>query len=94
MSLLGWLVLFGLIAITHSLQMRKQIADWPLSRGGLVLLAIGLLLALFPDAVALAAAWVLGILALLIGGGLLAFARLPPAARPDGSLITPAAVLG
>lgn len=72
--LAGWLVLFGLIAITHSLQMRKQVADWPLSRGGMVLLVIGLLLALFPDAVALAATWVLGILALLIGGGLLAFA--------------------
>ncbi len=72
--LAAWLVLFGLIAITHSLQMRKQIADWPLSRGGLLLLVIGLLLALFPDAVALAATWVLGILALLIGGGLLAFA--------------------
>lgn len=73
-ALAGWLVLFGLIAIAHSLQMRKQIADWPLSRGGLLLLVIGLLLALFPDAVALAATWVLGILALLIGGGLLAFA--------------------
>lgn len=72
--LAAWLVLFGLIAISHSLQMRKQIADWPFSRGGIVLLAIGLLLALFPDAVALAATWVLGILALLIGGGLLAFA--------------------
>lgn len=72
--LAAWLVLFGLIAITHSLQMRKQIANWPLSRGGLVLLVIGLLLALFPDAVALAATWVLGILALLIGGGLLAVA--------------------
>jgi uncharacterized membrane protein HdeD (DUF308 family) len=72
--LASWLVLFGLIALTHSLQMRKQVADWPLSRGGLLLLVIGLLLALFPDAVALAATWVLGILALLIGGGLLAFA--------------------
>jgi uncharacterized membrane protein HdeD (DUF308 family) len=72
--LAAWLVLFGLIAIAHSLQMRKQVAGWPLSRGGLLLLAIGLLLALFPDAVALAATWVIGILALLIGGGLLAFA--------------------
>ncbi len=72
--LAAWLVLFGLIAIAHSLQMRKQVADWPLSRGGMALLAIGLLLVLFPDAVALAATWVLGLLALLIGGGLLAFA--------------------
>lgn len=73
-ALAAWFVLFGLIAISHSLQMRKQIADWPVSRGGLLLLVIGLLLALFPEAVALAATWVLGILALLIGGGLLAFA--------------------
>jgi uncharacterized membrane protein HdeD (DUF308 family) len=39
-----------------------------------VLVVIGLLLALFPNAVAVAATWVLGIVALLIGGGLLAFA--------------------
>jgi uncharacterized membrane protein HdeD (DUF308 family) len=73
--LAAWLVLFGLIAIANSLQMKKQIGpDWPFSRGGIVLLLIGLLLLLFPNAVAVAATWVLGILALLIGGGLLAFA--------------------
>lgn len=73
--LAAWLVLFGLIAIANSLQMKKQVGpDWPFSRGGVALLVIGLLLLLFPNAVALAATWVLGILALLIGGGLLAFA--------------------
>lgn len=73
--LAAWLVLFGLIAIANSLQMKKQIGpDWPLSRGGIALLLIGLLLLLFPNAVAVAATWVLGILALLIGGGLLTFA--------------------
>jgi uncharacterized membrane protein HdeD (DUF308 family) len=72
--LAGWLVLFGLIAIAHSLQMRKQVPGWPLSRGGILLVAIGLLLVLFPNAVAVAATWVLGILALLIGAGLLGFA--------------------
>lgn len=72
--LAAWLVLFGLIAIAHSLQMKKQVAGWPLSRGGILLLVIGLLLALFPNAVAVAATWVLGLLALLIGAGLLLFA--------------------
>ncbi|WP_341895101.1 DUF308 domain-containing protein [Ferrovibrio terrae] len=73
--LAAWLVLFGLIAIAHSLQMKKQVGTaWPLSRGGILLLVIGLLLLLFPNAVAVAATWVLGLLALLIGGGLLAFA--------------------
>lgn len=73
--LAAWLVLFGLIAMSHSLQMKKQVGpSWPFSRGGIVLVVIGLLLALFPNAVAVAATWVLGILALLIGGGLLAFA--------------------
>lgn len=72
--LAAWLLLFGLIAISHSLQMKRQIPDWPVSRGGLALVVIGLLLALFPNAVAVAATWVLGVLALLIGGGLLAFA--------------------
>lgn len=73
--LAAWLVLFGLIAIAHSLQMRKQVgAAWPVSRGGILLLVLGLLLLLFPNAVAVAATWVLGLLALLIGGGLLAFA--------------------
>ena len=73
--LAAWLVLFGLIAIVHSLQMKKQVGTaWPLSRGGILLLVIGLLLLLFPNAVAVAATWVLGLLALLIGGGLLAFA--------------------
>ncbi|WP_341915071.1 DUF308 domain-containing protein [Ferrovibrio terrae] len=73
--LAAWLVLFGLIAIAHSLQMRKQVgAAWPLSRGGILLVLVGLLLVLFPNAVAVAATWVLGIFALLIGAGLLAFA--------------------
>ncbi len=72
--LAAWLVLFGLIAIAHSLQMKKQVPGWPLSRGGLVLLVLGLLLLLFPNAVAVAATWVVGLVALLIGGGLLALA--------------------
>lgn len=70
----AWLVLFGLIAIAHSLSLKRQYGDWPVSRGGILLLVIGLLLTLFPGAVAVAATWVIGILALLLGAGLLAFA--------------------
>lgn len=73
--LAAWLVLFGLVAIFHSLAMKRQVGPhWPVSKGGLILLAFGLLLVLFPNAVAVAATWVIGILALLLGGGLLAFA--------------------
>jgi uncharacterized membrane protein HdeD (DUF308 family) len=73
--LAAWLVLFGLIAIANSLQMKQRFgAGWPLSRGGMLLLVLGLLLLLFPNAVAVAATWVLGLLALLIGAGLLTFA--------------------
>lgn len=73
--LAAWLVLFGLVAIFHSLALKRQFGpDWPVSKGGIALLVIGLLLVLFPNAVAVAATWVIGILALLLGGGLLAFA--------------------
>jgi uncharacterized membrane protein HdeD (DUF308 family) len=73
--LAAWLVLFGLIAIFHSLALKRQYGpDWPVSKGGILLLAVGLLLVLFPNAVAVAATWVIGILALLLGGGLLLFA--------------------
>jgi len=73
--LAAWLVLFGLVAIFHSLSLKRQFGpDWPVSKGGILLVAIGLLLVLFPGAVAVAATWVIGILALMLGGGLLAFA--------------------
>lgn len=71
----AWLVLFGLVAIFHSLALKRQFGpDWPVSKGGMLLLVIGLLLVLFPGAVAVAATWVIGILALLLGAGLLVFA--------------------
>lgn len=74
-ALAVWLVLFGLIGIFNSFAMKRRFGpEWPVSKGGIVLLVLGLLLALFPNAVALAATWVIGILALLLGGGLLAFA--------------------
>jgi len=73
--LAAWLVLFGLVAIFHSFALKREFGpDWPVSKGGILLVVIGLLLVLFPNAVAVAATWVIGILALLLGGGLLAFA--------------------
>ncbi|MFN4312406.1 MAG: HdeD family acid-resistance protein [Ferrovibrio sp.] len=71
----AWIILFGIMAIASSLRMRRQVGPgWPVSRGGILLIAIGLLLLLFPNAVVVAATWVIGIGALLLGAGLLAFA--------------------
>lgn len=71
----AWALLFGVIEIVGSLRLRKQVgSDWPLSKGGIILVAFGLLLLAFPNAVAVAATWVIGIFALLIGVALLGFA--------------------
>lgn len=71
----AWALLFGIIEIIGSLRLKKQVGpDWPLSKGGIILVAFGLLLLAFPNAVAVAATWVIGIFALLIGVALLGFA--------------------
>lgn len=71
----AWALLFGAIEIVGSLRLKQQFgSDWPLSKGGILLVAFGLLLVLFPGAVAVAATWVIGIFALLVGIGLLGFA--------------------
>lgn len=71
----AWALLFGLIEIAGSLRLRKEFGpDWPVSKGGMLLAAFGLLLLVFPGAVAVAATWVIGIFALLIGIALLSFA--------------------
>lgn len=73
--LAAWIILFGIMAIAGSLRMRRQVGpDWPISKGGILLIVVGLLLLFFPSAVAVAATWMIGIVALLLGGGLLAFA--------------------
>lgn len=70
-----WALVFGLIEIAGSLQMKRQFGpSWPVSKGGILLVAFGLLLILFPGAVAVAATWVIGLFALLLGIALLAFA--------------------
>ncbi|WP_298722866.1 DUF308 domain-containing protein [uncultured Ferrovibrio sp.] len=71
----AWALVFGLIEIAGSLQMKRQLGpDWPVSKGGILLVIFGLLLISFPGAVAVAATWVIGIFALLLGAGLLTFA--------------------
>lgn len=71
----AWALLFGLIEIAGSLRLRKEFGpDWPISKGGILLAVFGLLLLAFPGAVAVAATWVIGIFALLIGVALLSFA--------------------
>jgi uncharacterized membrane protein HdeD (DUF308 family) len=71
----AWALLFGIIEIVGSLRLKKQVGpEWPLSKGGIILVVFGLLLVAFPNAVAVAATWVIGIFALLIGVALLGFA--------------------
>lgn len=71
----AWALLFGIIEIAGSLRLKREIGpDWPISRGGLLLVAFGLLLVLFPGAVVVVTTWVVGVIALLIGAALLGVA--------------------
>ena len=71
----AWALLFGIIEIAGSFRLKKEFGpDWPVSKGGILLVAFGLLLVIFPGAVAVAATWVIGIFALLVGIALLSFA--------------------
>lgn len=71
----AWALVFGVIEIAGSFRLKKEFGpDWPVSKGGILLVAFGLLLVIFPGAVAVAATWVIGIFALLIGIALLSFA--------------------
>jgi uncharacterized membrane protein HdeD (DUF308 family) len=70
-----WALFFGLLEVAGSLRMKREFGpDWPLSKGGLLLIVFGLLLMIFPGAVAAVATWVIGFSALLLGIALLAFA--------------------
>lgn len=71
----AWALLFGIIEIFGSLRLKREIGpSWPISKGGILLVIFGLLLVLFPGAVAVVTTWVIGIIALLVGAGLLGFA--------------------
>lgn len=71
----AWSLIFGIIEIAGSLRLKKQFGpDWPLSKGGILLVIFALLLLFFPDAVAVAATWIIGVFALMIGIALLGFA--------------------
>lgn len=71
----AWALIFGVIEIAGSLRLKREIGpDWPLSKGGILLVVFGLLLVLFPGAVAVVTTWVIGVIALLIGIALLGFA--------------------
>jgi len=71
----AWSLLFGIIEIAGSLRLKREIGpDWPLSKGGILLVVFGLLLVLFPGAVAVVTTWVIGVIALLVGAALLGFA--------------------
>jgi len=71
----AWSLVFGIIEIAGSLRLKREIGpDWPLSKGGILLVIFALLLVLFPGAVAVVTTWVIGVIALLAGVALLGFA--------------------
>jgi uncharacterized membrane protein HdeD (DUF308 family) len=82
----AWAVLTGALKIAAAVRLRRHITgEWRLVLGGLVSVALGVVLALFPGAGALALVLWLGAFALVFGVLLLALAlrlRRGPAERP------------
>ncbi|WP_341704224.1 DUF308 domain-containing protein [Ferrovibrio sp.] len=71
----AWALIFGIIEIAGSLRLKREFGpDWPLSKGGILLVAFALLLLIFPGAVAVVTTWIIGVIALLVGIAVLAFA--------------------
>ncbi len=63
-----WAILTGVLEIVAAIQLRKEIpGEWLLALSGLVSLALGALLLIFPAAGAVAVAWVIGLYAILFG---------------------------
>ncbi|HEY1191453.1 MAG TPA: HdeD family acid-resistance protein [Gemmata sp.] len=70
-----WAVFTGVLEIIVAVRLRKDIeGEWALGLAGLLSVAMGLAVLLFPGAGALAVAWLIGLYAVLFGATLLALA--------------------
>lgn len=64
----AWAILTGIAEIAVALQLRRQIqGEWVLVLSGLLSVAFGVLLAVFPDTGALAVLWMIGAYAIAFG---------------------------
>ncbi|MDB5174330.1 MAG: hypothetical protein JWN51_3103 [Phycisphaerales bacterium] len=84
----GWAIATGIMEIIAAIRLRHQIrGEWMLALLGVLSIALGILLALFPGAGALAVVLWIGAYAVVFGGLLIGLGmRLRRWARPEGHL--------
>lgn len=71
----AWAIITGIVEIAAAIILRKELeGEWMLVLGGILSLALGVLLAIFPEAGAVAVAWLIGAYAVLFGVLLIALA--------------------
>ncbi len=64
----GWAILAGIFKILTAFRIRKEVkGEWILGLNGLVSILVGVILILRPEAGVLAVAWLIGILAVIVG---------------------------
>jgi uncharacterized membrane protein HdeD (DUF308 family) len=64
----GWAMLAGLFKIITAFRIRNEVkGEWMLGLNGLVSILVGVILILRPEAGVLAVAWLIGILAVIVG---------------------------
>jgi uncharacterized membrane protein HdeD (DUF308 family) len=64
----GWALLAGLFKIITAFRIRNEVkGEWTLGLNGLVSILVGVILILRPEAGVLAVAWLIGILAVIVG---------------------------
>ena len=64
----GWAILAGLFKIITAFRIRREVkGEWILGLNGLVSILVGVILILRPEAGVLAVAWLIGILAVIVG---------------------------
>jgi uncharacterized membrane protein HdeD (DUF308 family) len=99
LALIGfWAVLTGIAEIAAAIRLRRQIrGEWLLATSGILSIAFGVLVLLFPGAGALALVWMIGAYAIVFGGLLIGLGvRLKRWGRPrerpipTGGMPTPA----
>ncbi|HEY3248987.1 MAG TPA: DUF308 domain-containing protein [bacterium] len=64
----AWAILTGVFEVVAAVRLRKDIqGEWMLALGGIVSVAFGVLLVLFPGSGALVVTWIIGIYAVMFG---------------------------
>lgn len=71
----AWSVLSGIMRIVAAVALRREIeGEWALGLSGVLSILLGVLMFVLPGAGLLSIAWMIGILSIMVGGALIAFA--------------------